>query len=168
MTDEPQAPVTRDEFLEQVKKVHADLVKLIDAFPETKRETPIVGDRSLKDVLAHITDWEDYALLRLRSAAAGDPIPARVVDSEDVDRINEEVYQAHHLEDWHGVRYEFDRTFQEICAEAANLPNEGLTDPANGLKLIGLEGVPPMELLYNNTTGHYFEHWDDLQRALAS
>lgn len=168
MSTEFAFPTTRAELVAQVESEHADLVSLVDSVPEAQREQPLVGAYSLKDILAHITDWEDYLLLRLRSALAGDPVPPRIVHESDLDRINAETFAAHHLEDWHGVRYEFDRTFQEVCVELANLPETGLSDPANGFAIVGLEEASPMQVIVDNTAAHYREHAEEIRRGLRS
>jgi hypothetical protein len=160
-------PATKHELLAQVEEEHAAFASLIDSIPEAQREMPISGDWSPKDILSHVTYWEDYLLMRLRSASAGDPMPPAVFSDDDIERINTENFATHHLEDWHGVRYEFDRTYQEIQTELNNLPDEGLLDTANGGPMLGLDGEEPMTVIVVNTSGHYREHSDDLRAQLG-
>lgn len=51
------------------------LVALVDRFSDAERVKPLVETNSLKDMLAHITDWETYTLRRLRTTAIGESLP---------------------------------------------------------------------------------------------
>jgi len=84
----------KQQLLDQIASEYARLVALVDRFSDAERVKPLVETNSLKDMLAHITDWETYALRRLRTTAIGESLPLRVPDG-DFDRVNAEIYAAH-------------------------------------------------------------------------
>ncbi|HYT29616.1 MAG TPA: DinB family protein, partial [Actinomycetota bacterium] len=66
------------------------------------------GDWSAKDLLGHITAWEEVALERLRSARSGRPLPA--FPTGGVDRFNADRVAADRQRSLGEVRSRAERT----------------------------------------------------------
>jgi len=69
--------------------------------PEERATRPVCGEWTLKDVLAHVTDWERMGVEGLRDMAAGQP--PRVGHVEDIEAWNRAHYQARRDEPWETV-----------------------------------------------------------------
>jgi hypothetical protein len=114
-------------------------------------------DWSVKDQIAHLTWWEDYAIVRSGIMLAGEPFSKLT----DFDAINAQVFAFHK-----------DVSLKEVLAAfAANLPRlEGLCNSLNEETLNDEVGKsqPPYWLLVTDTFEHYREHQPDLERYLAS
>lgn len=116
---------------------------------------------SVKDVLAHISFWERLALDRLRAARDGSPMQIELVDSWDVDRLNA---QVHH--DNKG------RSLDKVFADTQAVHNEIITFLESSeagfiegpLPFDWAEGYPAWKFAEDNTSAHYKEHREALER----
>lgn len=170
-------PTTKDELLAQIKSEFADFVALVEQIPADQRTTPIAGDLTVKDIVAHITDWEAWMLLRLRSAAVGEYLPARVAaaapdagadaPASEIDSINAQIYELYKDADWHTVWEDLLRTHEESMAELELLSDKDLFDPNRSLQVAGFEGEAVFGLVCGNTSEHYREHSDELRAAFG-
>lgn len=150
------------ELLAQIEEEHARLVGLVERFTPEERLQPLFDKLSLKDVLAHITDWETYMLHRIRSAALGETLPLRVPDG-NYDRVNAEIYLAHKDRDWADVWLDFTRTFEEVLAEVRTLSESELFDPALAEAVIGIPGDTAGSFIAGNSSNHYWEHANEIE-----
>ncbi len=78
--------MNKEELLIQLRKLHQELIKLVDKFPIEKKGEIIFDRWSLNDVLAHITAWNNQDILRFEGANSGDN-PAKYW-IEDLDAFN--------------------------------------------------------------------------------
>ncbi len=170
-------PTTKDELLAQIKSEFADFVALVEQIPADQRTTPIAGDLTVKDIVAHITDWEAWMLLRLRSAAVGEYLPPRVAPESagaggdatvnDINSVNAQIYERYKDADWHTVWEDLLRTHEESMVELELLGEKDLFDPGRSLQVAGFEGEAVVGLVYGNTSEHYREHSDELRAAFG-
>lgn len=161
-------PTSKRELMVQITSEHADLLALIAQIPPARRDEPLFDGWSLKDNLAHITDWEQYMLDRLRSTAAGEPIPTRVNDEGDVDRVNQKVYELNRDRDWEVIWRDFEFTYSEVLAELEPLSEEQIFDVEKALEVTGFDGEAALHLIGANTSFHYREHADAMRPVVAS
>lgn len=70
---------------------------LVRAIPEERLLQPgLEGDRSIKDILAHITDWEQRIIQWINESCAG-MVPQRPTPGmnwDNLDKLNEQIYLA--------------------------------------------------------------------------
>lgn len=78
----------------QRKRLEQTLARLS---PEEMLRAGVVDKSSVKDVLAHLADWEARMPLWVNAARAGDPVasPDPGLTWEQLDLLNERIYQAH-------------------------------------------------------------------------
>jgi len=77
------------ELLSQLEAARQELVAALQGLPEEKMTTPMLGEWSVRDVLAHIAAWDEVAAQDLRRLAKGRvPTVAAIRGQEDVDRWN--------------------------------------------------------------------------------
>ena len=64
----------RDKLMEQIDRTWGELLGSIEGMPDDEMLEPGVVERwSVKDVLAHVTTWEEEALKHLPGIARGEP-----------------------------------------------------------------------------------------------
>ena len=160
----------KPELLAQIEAEHARLVRLIEEFPAEKRLLPLFGKLSLKDIVAHITEWETYALHRIRSAALGEILPLRVPDG-NYDRANAEIYAMHKDRVWQDVWLDFTRTYEEVVAEVRTLSEYDLFDADRAGAVVGLPARKPEDtaarFIAGNSSNHYWEHANEIEALRA-
>lgn len=65
---------SRDKLMETIESRWEELLASVDGLSDVRMlESGVVGDWSVKDILAHITTWETEALKHLPEIAAGKP-----------------------------------------------------------------------------------------------
>ncbi len=147
------------ELWAEIKKARAEYSAVYSGLSEDEmtRRPGAQDDWSVKDQIAHLTWWEDYAIVRSGIMLAGEPF----AKLKDFDAINAQVLAFHK-----------DVPLKEVLAAyAANLPRlEGLCNSLTEETLNDEVGnsQPPYWLLVTDTFEHYREHQPDLERYVAS
>lgn len=165
-------PTTKDELLQQISDEYAALVQLIERIPAERRLEPVAGDLSVKDIVAHITDWEAWMLLRIRSAAAGEALAPRMVESSegmvtDIDGINAAIAERYKDVDWQTVWEDFLRTHEDASGELEQMSERDMFDPLRVREVTGLTEGTGVDLIVSNTSEHYREHFEELSAAFG-
>jgi hypothetical protein len=104
-------------------------------------EAKVQGEWTVKDILAHLTAWERWLVRRLSGTMKADPVS---YSEADVNRINAEFYEASRARPLADVQADFQKVHQNVLKAVEAQP-----DVIEGLSL---------ELIENNTYGHYAEH----------
>ena len=139
---------------DQVKKLLNRLDTAWAAFKESYAGVPdaqlmepgVIGDWSVKDILAHVTIWEEEALKHLPLIIAGGT-PPRYVTYGGIDAFN-----AHMIEQTRGlslsaVRRQLDDTHRRLIAFIQSAPEGQFTRETRARRRLRLD-----------TYGHYPEH----------
>lgn len=123
--------MTRDEVLRRLKDERARFDEALASVPTGRFDDPqATGSHSVKEIVGHVTAYEDLVVQRLRAARRGD------TTSFDRDRVGWEEFN------------------DRIWAEVAPLPAEDVLERASETLealLAELDGVTDAEL--NDTTG---------------
>jgi uncharacterized protein (TIGR03083 family) len=61
----------RQEVYGQLHEARKELLAAVDGLKPDQMTVPMLGDWSVKDILAHVASWEEFALPDLRRAAKG-------------------------------------------------------------------------------------------------
>ncbi|MHA3964117.1 MAG: ClbS/DfsB family four-helix bundle protein [Candidatus Thorarchaeota archaeon SMTZ1-45] len=105
--------MTTTELIEILLKAHKKLQNLLKGLNESQMEmSGVQGERSIKDLLAHITAWNKHGILWIESVYRGEK-PIMLVKGETMDEIKEEMVILN-LEIHHQNR---DRPLQEVVEE---------------------------------------------------
>jgi hypothetical protein len=174
-------PTTKDALLAQIRDEYATFVALVEQLSPAQRLEPISGSLSLKDIVAHISDWEAWMLLRMRSASAGEALPPRAVESGaqlapgstpegafvDIDAVNAAIYERFKDADWQTVWNDFQRTHEESLVELEQMSERDLFDPLRVHAVTGLNEGAAVDMILGNTSEHYREHADELRAAFT-
>lgn len=91
---------------------------------------------SAKDILAHITFWEQVTCERLAAARSG----AEPRDLGDFQPINERIFEERRAQPWEQVRADSEQTYAALTEQVRAIDEQTLTDPqrfawANGRAL---------------------------------
>lgn len=127
-----------------------------------------VGEWSVKDVLAHIFDWEQRFLGWYRQQLRGETpiVPGPGLTWRDLDALNQNIYERHRDRALDDVKDEYRRSYAEIRAVVGAIPAEDLTVPGI-YSWIGSDHTLS-DFIAGNTSEHYAQHGDDLERWLAA
>lgn len=147
----------KTELLEALEDGRQEMIDLIEGLPdEVLIEPGVVGDWSIKDILAHLTFWEGQIVTLLFQAKSGMPKPTTAhFGKESVDEINKRWYEAGKervldivWQDWTGVRKQTIRRVSEFS-------DKDLNDPQS---FPWLQGVPLHQWILNDSAEHEDEH----------
>lgn len=149
-----ESPNDKETTIERVRAAHAELVAALERFTPDEMTLPGVnGEWSIKDMLAHVTWWEQHLLRRLRSGH--DDMYDGVTDAAEgrrrTDEANARVFAEHHHRPLADVLAEFHASFAETLAYLEAMPEDELARD---------EIAEPVGF---DTYGHYLEHTRMLQ-----
>jgi hypothetical protein len=151
-----QPPTRKAEILEQMRATHQPLEAVLAQLDTGRMLEPGVnGEWSVKDMLAHITWWEQHLLRRLRSGR-DDLYPEGVDARSATDRANADVFAANRDRPLAEVRADFDASYREVLAVI-----EAMADDA-------LASDDIYEAISWDTFRHYPEHTTMLTAWLES
>lgn len=120
--------MNREQLLKQIDRRWVAFQNAYAGLSEAQMTTPgVVGDWSVKDILAHITTWEEEALEHLPAILEGRRPPRYSVKYGGIDAFNAlrtEEKRALSLPD---VLRQLEETHQRLIAYVEGAPDEALT-----------------------------------------
>jgi uncharacterized protein (TIGR03083 family) len=145
----------KTDMLQRVRTSRDTFAEALAAVPPERMTEPGVnGDWTVKDVLAHITWWEQHLLQRLRTGQ--EPLYAPGDDPRQVtDAANAAIYTEHREQPLEDVRAAFDTSYQELLSTLQALPPEDLADDEF------------YDTIGSDTFSHYQQHTEMLRAWLA-
>ena len=155
-----QAKMT--DILPRIEQSIQRVVQLVTAMPQAEKVEPLLpGDRSVKDVLGHMTWWDQWLLLTL-PPAPGEPAPVITLPLADqippndhwADEMNAKVLQYNKPRAFAPIWEEFTTTRAQLVKRVSQLSDADLYDPAGMSATIGQPVAPLVCGIYE----HYEEH----------
>jgi len=129
-------------------------------------EKPILHDGwSIKDTIAHITEWE-LTMIRCLNTSLNDEIPNQPLIGlleEEVDQINANYYQQNKHKPIGQVTDEYQDSYQLILETMQTVSENDLFDPQ---RFDWLDGKPFWPIVAANTCWHYGEHRAIIEKAI--
>jgi hypothetical protein len=107
------------------RRLEANLAKLT---PGQIIQPDVVGKSSIKDVLAHLAEWESFMPGWVEASRRGENIPEP--NWKEVDQINEQIYQKHKDKSLDEVLAFFRGTHAQFMALVEAMPDDELLTPA--------------------------------------
>jgi hypothetical protein len=121
----------RSILLAAVGGAREELLAAVALVPAEERETrPLVGDWTLKDLLGHVADWEQFEAEGLQQVAAG-RVP-EVGAAADFQVWNEVHSAARRGQPWARVWADFRATHQVVLAALEGISEADLRRPFRG------------------------------------
>src|ERR1041385_7371205 len=105
---------TTAEWIVLLREELAEWEKVLDGMNEAEIVAPNRVDKlSVKDIIAHLTAWQQITVARLEAARdnrepvfAGWPPELDPLHEGDTDRVNAWIYEKYHDQTWESVHYE--------------------------------------------------------------
>jgi hypothetical protein len=144
------------------KSLDAELAEL-DGDQMTK--PGVQGRWSIKDLMAHITVWEQRMIEWLKQALRGE-VPRQLpigMTWEDLDRWNEKTFLENRDRPLDEILAESDRSYRQAVRAVEMMPEEALIEPDY---YVWRGGKPLWEMVAANTYWHYQEHREAIRSWL--
>jgi hypothetical protein len=155
--------VTKESLLTLIQTEHEKLVETLSQLREDQLTLQgVEGEWSVKDLLAHITVWEERMIRWLEVTLKGETpemLPAGLT-WDDLDQWNHQSYIDLIEKPLEEVILDFNRVYEEALAAVKDAPEDELIDPN---RFPWREGKPLWEMVADNMHWHYSEHDKTIQ-----
>jgi hypothetical protein len=154
-------PTSKAELLGRIRREHAALEQRIARLSDHQMLVPVEHDWSVKDLLAHITAWEQVTLLvHLANQPFHEVIdlPGVRYGVDNVDTINDAFYRRDKDKPLPQVRAAFDHSYDQIVAAIESLDEARLFEHYVPRGREGSAGGQLIEWVVGDTYEHYQEH----------
>lgn len=121
--------LTKQELIAQLKNERARIEAILGDLTEEQLEIPgVQGEWSIKDIVAHITIWEQRGIEWIRAVAKGEKpqIPEPGYTWCDQKALNLKTYQEHKERSWQEVLNDFQQSFPLLLDEIEGISPEQL------------------------------------------
>jgi uncharacterized protein (TIGR03083 family) len=125
-------PTTKTGILSESRKEHEALEHLLAALsPEGMTQPGLVGEWSAKDVLAHLTEWEQMVLGWYATGLRGETpaLPAEGYKWSQLPALNQHIHEKHRDRPLADVLEGFRASYDQIMALVESLSEEELFTP---------------------------------------
>lgn len=167
-------PSNKRELIASIRRERGRLDDAIGAVPVERLEEPLLEDgMSVKDVMAHVTAWEQRALGWFRAAHNGETPEDRrefVTASIDeaawqgrIDAFNKRVFDENHSRPLEDVLSEYRRSFGEYQQAVEGLSDEDLF---GAWRFEWMNGRALAAAVRGNSDEHYQEHAEQIEAAI--
>ncbi len=147
---------SKEELVGAIKTAHEELLVTAGSIPRQRyHEKGVWGDDwTVKDLFAHLTEWEQMFLGWYRQGlTGGDPaLPADGYKWNQTPALNRAIWRKHKDSSWKQVQRRFTKSYREIVALAEGLPEKQLLSPGH-FRWTGR--LPLASYLGPNTSSHY-------------
>jgi hypothetical protein len=135
--------------------------------PHRVTETGVCGHWSVKDVVAHLTSWEDRTLRWLATAAQGIQlhVPEEGYGWNEFDRLNEAAHERTKALEYAALYADFKLVQVQMLATVEAMTDEEL---AGGGRYTGMFSDSPIDAIAANTCEHYELHLQQIRTWLAT
>ena len=151
----PGEYLNKEVILERIQTERRRLEKTLDGLTENQKiERGVVGVWSVKDILAHLSDWERRFMGWYEAGLQGDvpETPAPGLTWGDLDILNQQIYKLHRDRDLAAVAAEFDRSYQQVLEMIMEMPEEDIFE-AGRFEWLGEGNL--VGYILANTANHY-------------
>jgi len=150
----------RSTLLLRMQEAHAELEAVLAAVePARLTEPGVTGDWSVRDLLTHLTFWEQRTLGRLGLSAAEQPAP---LDENEMHRLNAESVVAGRGRTPAEALAVHRQSHAELLASVSALGDDELNDTAR----FGRAGHPVWKYIAGDSYEHYEEHAAEIRAWL--
>lgn len=162
--------MTHDELLRWLLETRREFDELIAAIPRDNLEKPIPGKRhSARDVIFHVTAYEDLIVQRLRKAQLGETT-AFDRDRDGWENFNDRVWGEAQQVDPPTALARSHRVFRELIEQVRVLQEDEINGDAGIVSAIDpawLDGHRLYEVIGIDSFEHYPMHFEDLRKAVT-
>ena len=160
--------MTREKVLSRLRASRAAFDERVAAIASDALDIPPAGyEHSPKQIVAHVSAYEELIVLRLEAAREG-RTTAFDRDREGWETFNDRVWRQSRDEDAGNVLQRSAETFDRLLVEVGSLSDQELNDPVGVAARIDpawLDGRALWELVGVDGFEHYPMHFELLERA---
>jgi hypothetical protein len=152
---------TKEALLGDIQAQRRQLEKNLDALTPAERVAPgVVGEWSVKDLLAHLAAWEGLLLSWYDAGRAGRlPAIAPVgMSRAAIAELNQQIYIQNRSRPLEAVQAEFHRSFEQVWAVLQAIPEEEMFTAG---RFAWTGRLSLADYIAGNTCSHY--HWAKIQ-----
>jgi hypothetical protein len=118
----------KEQLLERLDKAWTELKESYAGLPDAQLvQTGVVGDWSVKDILAHVSTWEEEALKHLPHILAGETPPRYSATYGGIDAFNSLMTERKRELSLAQVLGQLDETHRQLVEYVRNAPEEQFT-----------------------------------------
>jgi len=147
----------------------ANLESLIAPLSDEQMCLPALdGQRSVKDVLAHIAAWERRCVDWIKAGLRGETpsLPEAGYGWEDIDRLNEKTFQENRERPLQEVLADSHQAYKLLLAEVQGLSEADLIEPQRFAWTEGRTSLVPY--VAANSYEHYDEHAEQIRERIEN
>ena len=147
--------MNKQELIQRIETDWARLQASLDGLSEEQLHTPgVVGEWTIKDVLAHIAAWQTRLIAAMFKAEKG-LIPDTTSGGLTVDKLNAQWYREMKDRSFDQVWEDLDASYHQILARLENWSEKDLFEPKH---FKWMKGAPFERYLAGDSFEHYVEH----------
>lgn len=157
-------PMTKTRILELMRSEREAFERLLAKLSDQRMTQPgVESSWSVKDILAHITEWERLMVQWIQESVRGEvpQRPAPGIPWDDLDGMNQQIYLSNQDRTLDEVLADFHAVFQLSLKTVQALTEEDLVAPQ---RFAWRAGVPLWHLVADNTWEHYREHAETISK----
>ncbi|MGH9174322.1 MAG: DinB family protein [Vicinamibacterales bacterium] len=133
-------PVNRQQLLQRLDAAWTAFTDAYAGLPDARMTEPgVTGGWSIKDILAHITIWEEEALKHLPHVIAGDTPPRYSVTYGGIDAFNDLMVERRRALPLSDVLRQLDETHQRLIAYVETMPDDQITTDTRARRRLRLD-----------------------------
>lgn len=147
--------LNKDEVLDRVRVERRRLEHNLAALTEEEMVEPgVIGEWSVKDILAHLVDWEQRFLGWYEAGLRGEvpETPAPGLSWGELDLLNQLIYEKHRDRDLVDVMDEFSRSYEQVLGMVQGMSEDDMFE-AGRYAWLGNENL--LGYILANTANHY-------------
>ena len=126
-------PTNKTDLQNLMQKEHAALEKQIEALTNEQKErgSNTIESWAFKDVLAHVTAWEQMVLGWYRAGLREEvpPLPAEGFNWRQIPALNAKIYEEHRERPYSEIEEAFDASYLEIKETIEAIDNDTMFTP---------------------------------------
>jgi hypothetical protein len=144
--------VNKQELLSKIETAHSEWQSLIAEVDQARLSEPgVTGDWSVKDLVAHVSSWQQRVLDRMDADTTGAPIEFA---GRDLEEINVALYDRNRDRPLDDVLSEAEETYSRFMERVRGLSEQQLFEP-------GQFSFTKENPVYLWIAGDTFEHYDE-------
>lgn len=153
--EKPPLEIAKPELITHILTSRQALEKSLQGLTSDQMALPgVSGDWSVKDILAHITVWEQRMVAWLQAALAGEA-PVLPASDQEADLWNAQTYQENRDRPLEDIRAESGASYHQALEAVTAAPE---IDLADAHRFPWRSGSPLWWMVAANTWWHYDEH----------
>lgn len=113
------------DLIGEINTSYGQFISVVESYPRNKSEEVLVGNYSFKDVLAHITEWDNFLIESFKAIEKGTLMPHKL----NIKRMNLEFYEKNKEKSLDTVLKELKEVHSKLMEYLPTFDENYLTEP---------------------------------------